>query len=82
MRYFKGPTAIFDALRQQVMGILGLPSDFANEPWPAGITYLALAEREYTPPQYAAIVQAGLAAGIEEITAEEYRALQPSPSFP
>lgn len=81
MRYFQGPSAVFNTLRQQVMVMHGLPSDFADEPWPAGITTLALCDREYTPPDYAAIVAAGLDAGITEITAEEYQSLQPKPEL-
>jgi hypothetical protein len=77
MRFFTAPSALFDALRLQIMEMLDLPSGTADQPWAEGITSLALAPHEYEPPEYAALIEYALANGAEEITEAEYRALQP-----
>jgi hypothetical protein len=79
MRYFTAPSALLDALRDQVMQALGQPNGGADQPWPQAITCLALAPHEYTPPQYAALIATALANGATEVTAEEYAALQTPP---
>ena len=78
MRYFSAPYQLFDTLRVQVMQTLGQPNGSADQPWSAGITSIALAPHEYTPPQYVAMIDYALANGAIEITEEEYQALQPS----
>lgn len=80
MRYFQAPSALFNALRLQVMQQLGQPNAAAEQPWPEGITYLALGPHEYEPHQE--LVTYALANGATEITAEQYQALQPKPEFP
>jgi hypothetical protein len=60
------------------MQTLGHPNGSADQPWSAGITSIALAPHEYTPPQYVAIIDYALANGATEITEEEYQALQES----
>ena len=77
MRYFTAPSQLFDALRLQVMAALGQPDGGADQPWPEGITTLALSPHEYTPPQYTALIDYALANGGTEITDAEYQALQP-----
>ena len=77
MRYFSAPSQLFDALRAQVMQTLGQPNGSADQPWSAGITSIALAPHEYTPPQYAELIAYALANGATEITEEAYHALQP-----
>ena len=82
MRYFTAPSALFDALRLQIMQTLGQPNIHADQPWDEGITSLALGEHEYTPPQYVALIEYALANGGSEITREEYDALQPRVLMP
>ena len=77
MRFFTGPSAVFDLIRSQVMIALAQPNGAADEPWPAGIEYLALSPHEYEPPQYAAMIADALQSGIAEISEAEYRALLP-----
>jgi hypothetical protein len=77
MRFFKGTSEQFDAIRDAVMQSLGMPNGHADEPWPAGISTLALGTHHYEPDQYSAMIEQALAIGITEITAEEYAALQP-----
>jgi hypothetical protein len=60
------------------MQTLGQPNGRADQPWIAGITSIALAPHEYTPPQYVAMIDYTLANGATEITEEEYQALQQS----
>lgn len=72
MRYFKAPSALFNALRLQVIAQLGQPNAKALQPWNVDITNLALNEHEYEPPEYAALIDYALANGGEEITREEY----------
>ena len=79
MRYFTATAELFDALRDTVMQQLGQPNAKAEQPWPAGITSLALCHHEYSPPQYAALIGYALANGAQEISAEEYQDLQPKP---
>lgn len=78
MRYFFAPYQLFDTLRAQVMQMLGQPNGRADQPWSVGITSIALAPHEYTPPQYVAMIDYALANGATEITEEEYQALQES----
>jgi hypothetical protein len=78
MRYFSAPYQLFDTLRDQVIQTLGQPNGRANQPWSAGITSIALAPHEYTPPQYVTMIDYALANGATEITEEEYQALQQS----
>jgi len=82
MRFFTGSSALFDTMRSQVMTILFLPNGKAEEPWPEGITTLALSQHEYTPPEYQALIAYALADGGSEVTKAEYLALQPAPSEP
>jgi hypothetical protein len=82
MRFFTAPSALFDALRLQVMQMLGLPNAKAEQPWPEGITSLGLCPHEYSPPEFEQLIDYALANGGSEITAEEYAALQPKPTFP
>jgi len=82
MRYFTGPSQLFDGLRTQVMQMLGQPNGKAAEPWPAGITSLALSPHEYTPPEYQQFISYALSNGAQEITEAEYQALQPQDSEP
>jgi hypothetical protein len=82
MRYFTGSTALFDAMRSQVMAILSQPNGKAEEPWPEGITTLALGQHEYAPPEYQALIAYALANGGSEVTEAEYLALQPEPTEP
>lgn len=56
---------------------LDMPNQWADEPWAAGISTLALGPHHYEPEQYAAMVAVALALGVEEITEAEYRAEQP-----
>jgi hypothetical protein len=77
MRYFTAPSSLFFSLRAQIMLDLGQPNGRADQPWNTGITNLALSPHEYTPPQYAAMIDYALANGASEITEEEYQALQP-----
>jgi hypothetical protein len=77
MRYFTGPSAVFDAYRAAIMSALGQPNGAADEPWPEQINSLALSPHEYEPPHYAAMISDALQNGIEEITEAEYLALQP-----
>ena len=79
MRYFTAPPQLFDSLRAQVMAALGQPNGGAEQPWPIGLTTLALAPHEYEPPQYQALIDYALANGATEITESEYYALQPQP---
>jgi hypothetical protein len=81
MRYFTAPPELFDALRAQVMQTLGQPNGSADQPWDAGLTSLALAPHEYTPPQYVAMIDYALANGATEITDAEYQAMQPLSDF-
>ena len=71
MRYFQAPSELFDALRLQIMQMLGQPNAAASQPWEVGITRLALGPHEYEPHQ--AMVEYALANGAVEITAEEYQ---------
>ena len=77
MRFFTGPSAVFDAYRASIMDVLGQPNGAADEPWPVGILCLALSAHEYEPPQYAAMIADALQSGIAEISEAEYRALLP-----
>ena len=79
MRFFSAPPELFNAMRSQVMAALGQPNIYAEQPWAANITSLALAPHEYEPPKYAAMIEYALANGAEEITEAEYIALQPQP---
>jgi len=81
MRYFSAPAQLFDAIRAQVMQTLGQPNGSADQPWAEGITSIALAPHEYTPPQYVAIIDYALANGATEITEAEYQAMQPVSDF-
>lgn len=76
MRYFTATPELFNALRSMVMEMLGQPNAKAEQPWPAGITSLALCPHEYTPPDYAALIDYALANGAREISEAEYRAMQ------
>lgn len=77
MRFFQAPPALFDALRASVIEQLSMPNQWADEPWAAGISSLALGPHHYEPDQYAAMVSNALQMGVQEITEAEYRALQP-----
>lgn len=61
------------------MQMLGQPNAKASQPWEAGIACLALGPHEYSPPEFQAVIDYALANGGQEITAEEYQALQPLP---
>jgi hypothetical protein len=74
MKYYKGSTTQFDAMRAIVMTVQGMPNGHADEPWPVGITKIALSPHHYEPPQYVALIEQALASGIEEITEAEYLA--------
>ncbi len=52
----------------------GMPNGHADEPWPVGITKMALGPHHYEPPQYVALIEQALASGIVEVTEEEYLA--------
>lgn len=73
MRYFLASPEIFNALRDAIMAQYGMPNNFADEPWPADTDLLALAEREYTPPDFAALIDTALTMGAQEITAAQYQ---------
>ena len=77
MRYFQAPSELFDALRIQVMQMLGQPNDKASQPWEQGITYLALGPHEYSPPEFQSLIAYAVANGAQEISTEQYAALQP-----
>lgn len=77
MRYFKAPTELFDAMRLMVMATLGQPNAKAIQPWPEGLTSIALCPHEYEPQEYANLFAYSLANGAEEITEAEYKSLQP-----
>lgn len=79
MKYFTATSELFDALRTTVMGMLGQPNDKASQPWQEGITSLALNPHEYSPPEFAALIDYALDNGAQEITEEQYRTLQPQP---
>lgn len=82
MRYFTGPSQLFDAIRQQVMESMALPSGTADQPWPQGATTLALAPHEYEPENYQALITYALANGAQELTDAQYLAtLPPSPEL-
>lgn len=83
MRFFQASPAILNALRSQIMTQYGIPNDFAAEPWPADADLLALAEREYTPPDFAALIDTALTMGAQEITAAQYQEIitQRTPPF-
>ena len=81
MRFFTAPSTLFDSLRAQIMLDLGQPNGAADQPWAAGLTSIALAPHEYTPPQYVAMIDYALANGATEITEEEYQAMQPVSDF-
>lgn len=74
MKYYKGTPTQFDAMRTIVMAAQGMPNGHAEEPWPVGITKLALSPHHYEPPQYAALIAQALASGIQEVTEGEYLA--------
>ena len=57
--------------------MLGQPNEKAEQPWPLGITSIALGAHEYTPPEFEQIINYALANGGSEITREQYDALQP-----
>ena len=82
MRYFSGPSELFDALRGQIMAMLQLPSGTADEPWAEGVTTLALAPHEYEPPHYQSLIDYALANGAQEISEEAYFASSPSSNEP
>lgn len=82
MKYFQAPSALFDALRIQVMQMLGQPNDKASQPWPAGITYLALGPHEYSPTEFVQLIAYAIANGATEISAEQYAELQPKSQLP
>lgn len=74
MRYFLSSSAAFDAFRAVIVDMLALPSGTADEPWPVGITHLALAPHEYNDERFAPIITNAIAQGqVEEITEMEYR---------
>lgn len=77
MRFFKGSTELFNAMRSQVMALLSQPNGKADEPWAEDTTTLALAPHEYTPPEYQALIEHALANGGEEITEHQYHNEQP-----
>ena len=81
MRFFSAPLELFNAMRSQVMAVLGQPNEHASEPWPENITSLALCPHEYEPPQYAELIAHALANGAQEITAAQYQALHPQPEI-
>ena len=64
------------------MQMLGQPNAKTEQPWPAGITSLALGPHEYAPPEFKSLIDYALANGGIEITAEQYQALQPKSTFP
>ncbi len=64
------------------MCMLGQPNAKAEQPWPQGITSLALCPHEYEPPEYAALIDYAISNGAQEITEEEYRAMQPKTIMP
>ncbi len=82
MRYFAATPETFDSIRLMVMGDLGQPNDKALQPWPAGISSLALGAHEYEPPAFAALIDYALAHGVTEITEEQYQATHPTPPHP
>ena len=64
------------------MQMLGQPNASASQPWPEGITSLALCPHEYEPPQFAELITYATANGAKEISAEEYQSLQPKTELP
>jgi len=84
MRYFRALQQISDAVRQQAMSALQQPNGRANEPWSesgdfvaGGFVYLALSPHQYEGGFWGPLVQAAIAAGVEEITEQEYRSQKP-----
>jgi len=78
MRFFLGTPEQFDAMRNAVMDAMGMPNQFADAPWPQGISSLALGAHHYEPEQYAAMVASALELGIVEVSEAEYQAAQPN----
>jgi len=73
MRYFSASPEIFNALRDAIMAQYGMPNDFADEPWQKDCDLLALAEREYSPPDYAALIDTALTMRAQEISELQYQ---------
>jgi hypothetical protein len=75
MRYFRSTPETFDAFREVIAGMLGLPSARAEQSWDAGITHLALSPHEYNDPTFAPMIEQAIADDqVEEIDEATYRA--------
>jgi hypothetical protein len=78
MRYFQSTPEVFDAFRDTIINMLGLPADGTTQPWDVGITLLPLAPREYNDPRYQPMIEKAIADKIvAEITEAQYRELSP-----
>ena len=60
------------------MTAMGMPNQFADVPWPQGVSSLALGSHHYEPEQYAAMVASAIELGITEVSETEYMAIQPT----
>ena len=72
MRFFSASSEIFNELRSSIMTEYNMPNQFAADPWPENSDTLALTDREYTPPDFAARISTALDMGAKEITELEY----------
>lgn len=70
------------------MAALQQPNGRASEPWAEhgdfvaeGQVHIALAPHQYTGPVRTALIDAALAAGVEEISEAEYQAAIPHPQI-
>lgn len=86
MRYFLAAKLISDAVREQAKQALQQPNGKADEPWNEngdfavnGVVYLALMPHQYQGPFWEPMIAGALAAGVEEITEQQYRAAAPQP---
>ena len=61
---------------------MGMPNQFADVPWPSGVSSLALSPHHYEPEQYASMVESALELGITEVSEAEYMAAQPTLTEP
>jgi hypothetical protein len=78
MRYFQSTPEVFDAFRDTIINMLGLPADGTTQPWDVGITLLPLAPHEYNDPRYQPMIEQAIADKIvAEITESQYRELSP-----
>lgn len=84
MRYFAAIPAVAEAMRANVMAALGQPNGQADQPWAVngdfisgGEVYLALGPHHTQGEFWEPLISAALAAGVREVTQDEYLAARP-----